>query len=151
MAIPKKRKKLDPVEDISKPVEKESKAKEKVNKVEKIEKKASKSDKKHSESDVDKAFEVMEKLEGENSSDKDTKQLQLVRKVYSKEEAGIHISFTIDAFQLQDILKETKKPGEPVQDYLEFDITIPYPWNLPLVNDLTKVVVTKLKEMNIIK
>ncbi|MEM7181396.1 MAG: hypothetical protein AAF518_10820 [Spirochaetota bacterium] len=159
MAIPKKRKKLDPSQKTTESKEKQTASKPTDEKVEaaaqeKPVKKAPRPRKKHTESDVDKAFEVMEKLEKEKEKGKvepEPRQLQLVRKVYSKEEAGLHISFTIDAFQLQDILKENKKEGEPVQDYLEFDVTIPYPWNLPLVNDFTKVVVTKLKELNILK
>lgn len=151
MAIPKKRKKLDVSEQPLEAKPKTKTSKKKAVKKSTTTKKSTTSAKSHSETDVDKAFEVMEKLAGQETVETQPRQLQLVRKVYSKEEAGIHISFTIDVFQLQDILKQTEQAGEPVQDYLEFDVTIPYPWNLPFVNDITKVVVTKLKEMNLIK
>lgn len=168
MAIPKKRKKLDPVEGASENTEVKDKdvlssvvedipsikPSEIVAKIEDAEvqpkkKTPSRARKKHTEADVDKAFEVMEKLTP--SVEAEGKQLQIVRKVYTKEEAGLHICFTIDAVQLNDFLQKLENSKEEVKDYLEFDITIPYPWNWPIFNDLAKIVISNLKDMKIIK
>lgn len=168
MAIPKKRKKLDPVDGSPESTEVKEKdtislvtesipsikPSETVAKIEDVEvqpkKKApSRARKKHTEADVDKAFEVMEKLSP--NVETDGKQLQIVRKVYTKEEAGLHICFTVDAIQLSDFLQKLENSKEEVKDYLEFDITIPYPWNWPIFNDLAKIVISNLKDMKIIK
>ncbi|MCB1156198.1 MAG: hypothetical protein H7A25_12285 [Leptospiraceae bacterium] len=159
MAIPKKRKKLDEstvqVKAEESPVQDQKPEIPEPNPQSETKKRATRVKKKHSESDVEKAFEVMEKLEETIKPsievEPSAKQLQVVRKVYTKDQSGLHVCFTIDAIQLGDFLKNMDNSKEEVKDYLEFDITIPYPWNWPVLNDITKIVISNLKEMKIIK
>ena len=159
MAIPKKRKKMDSSDEelIGREPQEELVSVEVLPATDEPQKEAvpkrrqAKVRKKHTEADVDKAFEVVETLKDGHLEPEEMKQLQLVRKVYTKEEAGIHICFTVDAVQLIDFIKNLENGKEEIKDYLEFDITIPYPWNWPILNDVAKIVISNLKDMKIIK
>jgi hypothetical protein len=160
MAIPKKRKKMDSSDEelISKEIQEEPVSVEALPVVDEKasveptpKKRQARVRRKHTEADVDKAFEVVETLKDAHLEPEEMKQLQLVRKVYTKEEAGIHICFTVDAVQLVDFIKNLENGKEEIKDYLEFDITIPYPWNWPIFNDVAKIVISNLKDMKIIK
>lgn len=137
MSIPKKRKKMDqPVEptilvDSTDQVPKEKKPKKTP----------------RTKSKVDSAFEVIEKVD-KNITDRAI-ELKKVNSLahYSKSE-GIHIKFKIDIIRIEDILNNTART--PEEEGLVIDFTIPYPWNLPIIGDVTKAVIRELAKLKII-
>jgi hypothetical protein len=63
----------------------------------------------------------------------------------------IHIKFKLDLIRLEDLLDLGKKKEEKQENSIVIDFTIPYFWNLPIMNEITKTVIRELKNMKIIQ
>ena len=100
----------------------------------------------YEEEKINFAFEVMDKIE----SSENTKAIE-VQKIYPPlVEQGIHIRFKLDLVSLDDFVNMGEKTNKQ-ENSIIFDFTIPYFWNLPIINEVTKTIVTELKKMRIIK
>lgn len=145
MPVPKKRKKMDESEAIAIP---ESQILEEPTEPSSTEepksspKKVAKSARPKAEK-VERAFEVIEKLESGSTS------LE-VPKSPKTDDQGIHIQFKLDLVRIEDVLELGKKE-EKKENSIVIDFTIPYFWNLPILNEITKTVVRELKNMKIIQ
>lgn len=135
MAIPKKRKKLDESVEAKIITEAEEIPREKILKA-----------KKTSKTKVDSAFDMIDKVE-KNITDK-TIQLKKVDAIVPfNPNEGIHIKFKIDAINWQNLL-EGKNPINE-QEGILVDFTIPYPWNLPVIGDITKTILREFSKFRI--
>lgn len=135
MAIPKKRKKLDESVEAKIITEAEEIPREKILKA-----------KKTSKTKVDSAFDMIDKVE-KNITDK-TIQLKKVDAIVPfNPNEGIHIKFKIDAINWQNLL-EGKNPINE-QEGILVDFTIPYPWNLPVIEDITKTILREFSKFRI--
>ena len=94
---------------------------------------------------VERAFDVIDQIEKNSSTSLD------IHRIPSQEEQGIHIKFKLDLIRLEDILDLGKKREEKQENSIVIDFTIPYFWNLPIMNEITKTVVRELKNMKIIQ
>ncbi|MDX1959724.1 MAG: hypothetical protein SFU98_14205 [Leptospiraceae bacterium] len=146
MAVPKKRKKLEEsIESLGDSVEQGASASS-VSAAPKAPKKSSPKQPKVKSEKVDRAFEVVEKIE--TSEHKSLER----QNYYPLNDQGLHVRFKLDLFSIQDILEIGKeKPKERKENSIMIDFTIPYFWNLPVIDQLTKAVVAELKKMKIIQ
>ncbi len=94
---------------------------------------------------VERAFDVIDQIEKNSSTSLD------IHRIPSQEEQGIHIKFKLDLIRLEDILDLGRKREEKQENSIVIDFTIPYFWNLPIMNEITKTVVRELKNMKIIQ
>jgi len=94
---------------------------------------------------VERAFDVIDQIEKNSSTSLD------IHRIPSQEEQGIHIKFKLDLIRLEDILDLGRKREEKQENSIVIDFTIPYFWNLPIINEITKTVVRELKNMKIIQ
>lgn len=139
MAVPKKRKKLDE-ENLSQPAEKEEPTQKQTNPKKTVRANKPKEEK------VNLAFEVMDKID----SPETTKAIE-VQKIYPPAvEQGIHVRFKLDLVSLDDFVN-MGNPQDKKENSIVFDFTIPYIWNLPIINEVTRTIITELKKMRIIK
>jgi len=92
---------------------------------------------------VERAFEVIDQLDRGSTS------LE-VPKTSKTDDQGIHIQFKLDLVRIEDVLELGKKE-EKKENSIVIDFTIPYFWNLPIINEITKTVVRELKNMKIIQ
>jgi hypothetical protein len=147
MAVPKKRKKLDE-EDFSSNSSSEPAADNTINSSpSKPTKKASSKPAKTRPEKVDRAFEVVDKIEK-----RDHVQALEVQKFQPPAEQGIHIRFKLDLVNLEDILNiGNPENKEKKENSIVFDFTIPYIWHLPVLNEVTRTVVQELKKLRIIQ
>ena len=98
---------------------------------------------------VDKAFDVVDQIENKDFSGTTTA-LEVQR--YSEPtEQGIHIQFKLDLVRLEDILDMGTPKEEKVDNSIVLDFTIPYFWNLPIINEVTKTIVRELKNLHILQ
>ena len=94
---------------------------------------------------VERAFDVIDQIEKNSSTSLD------IHRIPSQEEQGIHIKFKLDLIRLEDILDLGRKREEKQENSIVIDFTIPYFWNLPIMNEIRKTVVRELKNMKIIQ
>jgi hypothetical protein len=94
---------------------------------------------------VERAFDVIDQIEKNSSTSLD------IHRIPAQEEQGIHIKFKLDLIRLEDILDLGRKREEKQENSIVIDFTIPYFWNLPIMNEITKTVVRELKNMKIIQ
>ncbi len=142
MTVPKKRKKLDEENVTQASYYEEEKSKKQTQASKKTNPKVNKP----KEEKINFAFEVMDKIE----SSENTKAIE-VQKIYPPlVEQGIHIRFKLDLVSLDDFVNMGEKTNKQ-ENSIIFDFTIPYFWNLPIINEVTKTIVTELKKMRIIK
>lgn len=137
MAIPKKRKKLDESESVEAKV---------ITEAEEIPREKILKSKKTSKTKVDSAFDMIDNVEKNITNN--TIQLKKVDALVPfNPNEGIHIKFKIDAINWKNLL-EGKNPINE-QEGIMVDFTIPYPWNLPVVGDITKVILKELSKFRI--
>ncbi len=141
MPVPKKRKKMEESEEVSS-VE-ESKPSTIVEEPKATPKKFAKTARPKAEK-VERAFEVIDQI------DKNSPTEMEVHKSPRQEEQGIHIQFKLDLFSIEDLLDLGKKEDKK-ENSIVIDFTLPYFWNLPILNEITKTVVRELKNMKIIQ
>jgi hypothetical protein len=145
MAVPKKRKKLeDAIESLpnfesNKEFSADSENFQKQKKTNKVIK--NKQDK------VDKAFDVVDQIENPETRTNALK----VQKINEPSDQGIHIQFKLDLIRLEDILEIGKQKEDKVENSIVLDFTIPYFWNLPIINEVTKTFIQELKNLKIIQ
>jgi len=94
---------------------------------------------------VEKAFEVIEQI------DKGTSTSLELHRPTKPEDQGIHIQFKLDLIRIEDLLELGRKKEDKKENSIVIDFTIPYFWNLPILNEITKTVVRELKNMKIIQ
>ncbi len=135
MAIPKKRKKLDESVEAKIITESEEIPREQILKA-----------KKTSKTKVDSAFDMIDNVE-KNITNKTIQLKKVDDLVLVNPSEGIHIKFKIDAINWKNLL-EGKNPINE-QDGVIVDFTIPYPWNLPIIGDVTKIVLKELAKLRI--
>jgi hypothetical protein len=140
MPIPKKRKKLDETID---PIVMGSVSSETPKETPKMKKTSPKVNK----AKVDSAFEVMDKVD-KNITNRSIELKKVNAMVPFQGSEGIHIKFKIDMIRWQDFVEGGKKVGE--DEGIVIDFTIPYPWNLPIVGDVTKAVIKELVKLRIL-
>jgi hypothetical protein len=148
MAVPKKRKKLDEEEEIL--VSAEASAEEKKvtseTKENKTQRKSSYKPSKGKSEKVTEAFHVVDQIDSQTVSALEVHKFQPVS------DQGIHIQFKLDLIRLEDILEiGNPKYSEKKENSIVIDFTIPYFWNLPILNEVTKTIVKELKKMKIIQ
>lgn len=148
MTVPKKRKKLDNSIDpvvVSETAEKinleTNQAEEKVAKP----KKAANTHK-SPKAKVDKAFEVIDKID-KNIQDKAI-ELKKVNSLTVQGNEGIHIRFKVDLIRWQDFVDGGR--GRTDDDSIVVDFTLPYVWNLPIIGDATKALIKELVKLRIL-
>ncbi len=94
---------------------------------------------------VERAFDVIDQMEKNSSTSLD------IQRIPRQEDQGIHIKFKLDLIRLEDLLDLGKKKEEKQENSIVIDFTIPYFWNLPIMNEITKTVIRELKNMKIIQ
>ncbi|MBK8397877.1 MAG: hypothetical protein IPL26_21895 [Leptospiraceae bacterium] len=150
MTVPKKRKKLDSSIDPeivseSGTNQTENTTSEKVTKPKKAA--TSTSSHKSSKAKVDKAFEVIDNID-KNIQGKAIELKKVNALVPFEGNEGIHIRFKIDMIRWQDFVDGGKNKTE--DDGIVIDFTIPYLWNLPVIGDVTKIVIKELVKLKIL-
>jgi hypothetical protein len=93
---------------------------------------------------VERAFEVIDQI------DKNSPTTLEIHKSPRQDEQGIHIQFKLDLVRIEDLLDLGKKEDKK-ENSIVIDFTLPYFWNLPILNEITKTVVRELKNMKIIQ
>jgi len=144
MAVPRKRVKLD-LEEAAKQAEK---AAQSVETAETSEEKAAKKTAAKSrprKKKVEDAFDVVDKLG--NAEVK----LPDIHRIPPPKDQGFHIQFKLDLISVEDILNPEKNADNKKDSSIVFDFTIPYIWNLPVFNEITKTVVNELKRLKVLQ
>ncbi len=141
MSVPKKRKKLDE-ESVT---QVQSEALENPESSTKVKKTSSSRLAKPRSEKVEQAFEVVDKIE-----QKEPVQAIEVKRFHPPAEQGIHVRFKVDIITIEDILNLGNQK-EKKENSIVFDFTIPYVWNLPIINEVTKTIIQELKKMRIIQ
>lgn len=144
MAVPKKRVKLD-LEEAAKEAEK---AAQTVGNAETAEEKAARKTAAKSrprKKKVEDAFDVVDKLG--NAGVK----LPDIQRIPPPKDQGFHIQFKLDLISVEDILNPDKNADNKKDSSIVFDFTIPYIWNLPVFNEITKTVVNELRRLKVLQ
>ncbi|NBU97859.1 MAG: hypothetical protein EBS19_06555 [Spirochaetia bacterium] len=142
MPVPKKRKKMEEKEVVSsteEPNEPSTIAEEPKTTSKKFAKTA-----KPKAEKVERAFEVIDQIDKNSPTDLE------VHKSPRQDEQGIHFQFKLDLVRIEDLLDLGKKEDRK-ENSIVIDFTLPYFWNLPILNEITKTVVRELKNMKIIQ
>ncbi|MCB1179004.1 MAG: hypothetical protein KDK36_15570 [Leptospiraceae bacterium] len=146
MAVPKKRKKLDDDILVSPSASTEEGSISSETPKPRTKKKASPKVSQPKEHKVNEAFDVVDKIGSTATSG-----TLEVQKFQPQAEQGIHIQFKLDLIRLEDILEIGNPKDQEKENSIVVDFTIPYFWNLPILNEVTKTIVTELKKMKIIQ
>ncbi|HMV81284.1 MAG TPA: hypothetical protein PKA14_25385 [Leptospiraceae bacterium] len=145
MAVPRKRVKLD-LEEAAKEAEKAAQSVENAeNQEEKGAKKASTRTYKPRKKKVEDAFDVVDKLGNTGAK------LPDIQRIPPPKDQGFHIQFKLDLISVEDILNPEKNADNKKDSSIVFDFTIPYIWNLPVFNEITKTVVNELKRLKVLQ
>lgn len=140
MPVPKKRKKMED----SEPGQFSQEVSPEMEETKPTPKKVAKSARPKAEK-VERAFDVIDQMEKNSSTSLD------IQRIPRQEDQGIHIKFKLDLIRLEDLLDLGKKKEEKQENSIVIDFTIPYFWNLPIMNEITKTVIRELKNMKIIQ
>lgn len=146
MAVPRKRVKLDLEEAAKeKEAEKTSQSESPENAEDKSAKKTSTRTYKPRKKKVEDAFDVVDKLGNTGAK------LPDIHRIAPPKDQGFHIQFKLDLISIEDILNPDKNADNKKDSSIVFDFTIPYIWNLPVFNEITKTVVNELKRLKVLQ
>lgn len=97
---------------------------------------------------VDKAFEVVDKLD-KNIQDQaiELRKVDVPAPLFGAE--GIHIKFKVDMIDWAQLFTPGAKDSTK-DNSVTFDFTIPYIWNLPIISDITKAIMREMGKMKVL-